>query len=250
MKRKLELKFNLEDWLSILSSLNLKETDPESGDFSPGYKKEIIARNEEKKIFQAFYDSLKQKRTENKDIIREARINSKPNPFPELIDVPETKNNLVARNIWSLIEAQENNELYGRLLEANNVPNYQKLVWGISDQRRRDNVVMQYDFRKNEDSYICIFQSAIMMCRPCDVQNAFEYFAEEYSKLESIDSKKESEEKKNEILSSFHKSLRQTDVFSSGHIDSIIYNLWHVTDIPIRIFITVTEHVKEMKVAQ
>ena len=228
----------MEDWIKILSSINLKETDPEQnklGGFSPSYKKEVIARNEECKIFTEFLSELKKKRAD------------KSQSSTEVIGLPETKNGLIVRTISSILKSIENKDYYYALLKNNNQPNYQELVWRMSDKRNRDNVVLDYDIFKNEDSFLHIFQSAIALCPPAEVQSAFEYFAEEYSELEKIDSKKEARDKEDEILSSFHKAMRQTDMFGNGHACSIIYSLWHLTDIPIRALIAVTEHVKELK---
>jgi len=246
--KNLKLKFNMEDWIKILSSINLKETDPETkevGGFSPSYKKEVIARNEEKKIFTEFLLELKKKKADNKQLISDSY--GKEHPFPELLSLPKTKNCLIESTIRNVLKNIENKDYYYALLKNNNQPNYQELVWRMSDKRNRDNVVLDYDIFKNEDSFLHIFQSAIALCPPAEVQSAFEYFAEEYSELEKIDSKKEARDKEDEILSSFHKAMRQTDMFGNGHACSIIYSLWHLTDIPIRALIAVTEHVKELK---
>lgn len=231
----LKLKFNLEDWIKILSSINLKETDTNQ-DFSPSYKKEVIARNEEKTIFREFLLELKKKRAENKGQL-----------FYELIESPYTKNGLVERTIRRLVSTEENRDFYYKLLDANGEPNYTELVWRMDNQRNRNNVVLDYDIFKNEDSFLHMFQHAIRLCPPREVQEAFEYFAEEYSQLENIDSKKEAKEKEDEILSSFHKAMRQTDMFGNAHACSIIYNLWQVTDLPARAFIAVTKHVKALE---
>lgn len=240
------------DWLKILPKLNLTDTDPESkrlGGFSPSYKKEVIARNEENEIFRNFLADLTKKYKANKKAISDAY--GKDYPFPELIEVPETKNRLIERrNIWSFIEKYENKELYYTLLKNNNQPNYQDLVWNMSHERRRDNVFIPLDFHKNEHELFHIFQSAIMLCPPANIQSDFQYFAEQWSELDGIDSKKETEDKKNEILSEFHKAMRQTDMFGNGHASSIIYNLWHVSDIVYRAFIAVTEHLKEKEIKQ
>lgn len=243
MTKKMKLKFNMEDWIKILSKINFTETDPNQ-EFSPAYKKEVIARNEEKKILSQFLSDLKEKKTVNKKIIDNSYGGN--HPFPEAIEIPETKNGLMARIITNIIEKIESKDFYYNLLKNNNQPNYQELVWRMSSERRRDNVVLRTDFSTNEDSLLVIFQQAIALCPPKDVQDAFEHFASEYEKINGIDSKSETEEKRNEMLSTFHKAMRQTDMFGNGHACSIIYNLWHVTDIPIRAMIAVTEHVNEL----
>lgn len=243
MKKNLELKFNMEDWITILKQIRLEPTNPDL-DFSPSYKKEVIARNEEKEIFTDFFSGLKKKREEHKDAIRDAKIHWKPHPFPELIDVPQTKNGLVAKTIYNWLENIAQKELYSTLLEVNGRPNYQEIVRRISSESRRDNVVIDLDYEKNEDSLLNIFKSAIALCPPAQVQEAFEYFAKEYNQLDKIDSKQETKDKENEILSGFHKDMRQCDMFGTGEADSIIYNLWHVTDVPIRAMIAVTKYIK------
>jgi len=229
----MKLKFNMQDWLAILSSIRLEESDPNQ-DFSPSYKKEVIARNEEKKIFTQFLAELKKKKSDNK----------------ELIDVPETKHQLIERIIRNILNDEKNKKYYYTWLSNNNVPNYQELVWRMSDENRRDNVVLKYDIFSNEDSLLSIFQNAISLCPPAEVQSAFEYFAEQYAELDKIDSKKETEEQRDIMLSEFHKAMRQTDMFGNGHACSIIYNLWHISDIVIRAMIAVTEHVKELEKAK
>jgi hypothetical protein len=248
--KKMELKFNMEDWIKILVRINLEQTDPETnrlGGFSPSYKKEVIARNEECKIISQFLSDLRKKKADNKKEIDAAYKQPNMHPFPELLELPQTKNGLIARTIKSYLEKLEQKDLYYHLLENNKIPNYQELVWRMSDENRRDNIVLKYDMSKNEDSLLRIFQSAIALCPPSEIQIAFEYFAKEYEELENIDSKKETEEKRDEILSNFHKAMRQTDMFGNGHASSIIYNLWYVSDIVIRAMIAVTEHMKELK---
>jgi hypothetical protein len=248
--KKLELKFNMEDWIKILVQINLEQTDPETkklGGFSPSYKKEVIARNEEKKIFAEFLSELRKKKADNKKAIDAAYGRPDSHPFSELLELPKTKNGLIARTIENNIKKIEQKDLYYHLLENNKIPNYQELVWRMSSESRRDNVVLKYDISKNEDSLLHIFQSAIALCPPAEVQSAFEYFAEEYAELDNIDSKKETEEQRDIILSEFHKAMRQTDMFGNGHACSIVYNLWHVSDIVINAMIAVTEHVKELK---
>lgn len=117
----------------------------------------------------------------------------------------------------------------------------------MSDDHRGENVCISIDFNKGEDSLLQIFKSAIAMCPPASVQSEFEYFADQWSQLDAIDSKQEEKEKRSEILQDFHKAMRQTDMFGSGHACSIIYELWCVSSIVYRAFIAVTEHVKEEK---
>lgn len=246
--KNLKLKFNMEDWIDILSSIHLKQTDPEQEGFSEGYKKEIIAKNLEKKIFSEFLENLEKKKAENKELIRNASKIFKAHPFPELIDIPKTKNKFIEGIILhSFFKKIENKEYYYKFLEVNKKPNFAKLIYGISSESRRNNVVFHYNSHKNEDSYLNIFQSAIALCPPYDVQNAFEYFIDEYKQLEEIDSKKETNEKRNQILREFHKSLRQANMFGNGHVESIIYNLWQATDVPARIMIAVADYINEEK---
>jgi hypothetical protein len=248
MKRDLTLKFHFKHWLDILSVINLTDGDPEDkrlGGYSEGGKKRVIARNEENKIFRDFLSELKQKYQDTKETIKAAY--GKDFPFPELIELPKTKNNLIESTIWRVVEDIKNKELYYTLLENNGKPNYQNLVWRMSNDHKRDNVYINTDFNKGEDSLLHIFKSAIAICPPANVQAEFEYFRNEWEKLEGIDSKKEAEEKREEILVSFHKSMRQTDMFGNGHACSIIYELWCMSDIVYRALIAVTEHIKEQE---
>lgn len=205
--KKLELKFNMEDWIKILSYIRLTETDPEQksdGGFSDSYKKEIISRNKEVKIISQFLSDLKKKKNDNKDAINKA-YGQNEHPFPELLELPETKNGLIARIIYGILEKIENKDYYYHLLENNKQPNYQELTWRMSGEKRRDNVVLDYDIFKNEDSMLHVFQNAIALCPPSEVQSAFEFFIEEYSQLEKIDSKKKTKEKKMKFFPVFTK---------------------------------------------
>jgi hypothetical protein len=244
--KKLELKFNLKEWIGILSKLNLTDSDPEDkryGGYLEHEKPRVIARNEENKIFRDFLAELRQKYSDNKELINSSY--GKEFPFPELISLPETKNNFIRPHIWRIVESYENKELYYTLLKNNNQPNYQRLVWKMSDDHRRDGVCISINHAKGEDSLLHIFKSAIALCPPASVQSEFEYFAEQWAQLDGIDSKSEAEEKKSEILQEFHKAMRQTDMFGNGHACSIIYELWCVSSIVYRAFIAVTEHIKE-----
>lgn len=240
----LALKFNMEDWIEILPNLNLKQVTI-SEDLSKESKKHFNEVNKDRQDILEFYQKLKANKEANKELIREAYVNSKPFPFPALINLPKTKTSRIPKAIIQFINKVENKELYYALLKNNKRPAYQELVWRMSPERRRDSVFFETNYEKHEFEFFRIFQSAIAMGNPHEVQNAFEYFIEEYSKLDKIDSKKELEEKTNEMLSSFHKAMRQTDMFGNGHSDSIVYNLWCVTDIPIRVFTTVANHIKK-----
>lgn len=58
----LQLKFNSKDWISILSKLNLSDTDPEDkryGGFLEHEKPEVISRNVDKKYLENFLLNLK-----------------------------------------------------------------------------------------------------------------------------------------------------------------------------------------------
>lgn len=230
----LQLKFNAKDWISILSKLNLSDTDPEDkkyGGFLEHEKPRVIAHNEERKIFREFLADLKKKK----------ELDSLT-----LIDMPITKNNFISSSIWNIVEKYENKNLYYyTLLKNNQQPNYQKIVWQMSSDHKRNNACITLNYNKNEDSLLHIFKSAIAMCPPVDVQSAFKYFAQQWAQLDGIDSNKEVQEKRNEILSSFHKDMRQTDMFGNGHACSIIYELWCISNIVYRAFIAITEHLKE-----
>jgi hypothetical protein len=235
-------------WIDILSNLNLTDTDPEDkryGGFTESEKKNVIARNAERKIIRDFLADLKKKRDENKQVIKDAY--GKEYPFPELLELPGNEKSSIRNAVWRIVEKYENKELYYTLLKNNNQPNYQQIVWRISDDHRRDNVVIKLDYSKNEDSLLHMLKSAIMLCPPASVQNEFEYFAEQWAELENIDSKKEEKEKRSEILSEFHKAMRQTDMFGNGYACNIIYGLWDISDIVYRVLIAVTEQLKEEK---
>lgn len=237
----LQLKFNSKEWISILSKLYLSDTDPEDkrhGGFLEHEKPGVIAHNADKKVFRDFLDELKQKRQYNKD-------NGIDDSESILIDCPETKSTLTVSAIRTIVEKFENKELYYALLKNNNQPNYQVLVRRMSDDHRGDNVCIKLDFNKKEDSLLHIFKSAIAMCPPVSVQSEFEYFTEQWSQLDVIDSKQEAEEKRIEILQDFHKAMRQTDMFGNGHACSIIYELWRMSNIVYKAFIAVINHVKE-----
>jgi hypothetical protein len=124
------------------------------------------------------------------------------------------------------------------------MPNYQKLVWNISnDYWKKENVYLSDGGKPDNESYLNIFKSTIALCNPVEVQTLFEYLSEQYLEIQKIDSKKETKEKYDEFCYDFHKSLRQTDALGNGHAESIIWNLLQVTDIPHRAIKAVIEHV-------
>lgn len=185
MKNKdLVLKFNMEDWIRVLTQLNLKEIKLDEG-LLPHEKKEFIEINQDRSIMADFLSDLKKKREDNKELISNARFNKSEYPFPELILLPKTSSGIINRAVNTVIEKLDNRDLYYNLLKNNNKINYQELVYRMSGENRRDNVVLDYDVFNNEDALLRIFQSAIEMSEPSGVQSAFEYFAEEYSKLDS-----------------------------------------------------------------
>lgn len=245
---RIKLKFNLEQWLSneMLRNVFIKDTDPNQEGFTPSYKKEIIARNEENKVFNEFFTELKKKKTDNKEIISKAYISSQPFPFPKLIEAPKTKNGLVERAIFNRLQKIENKDIYCTLLENHKIPVYQRLVKNLtSNHRERDGVIMSYDVHKGEDSYLNIFRHAILMCPPAEIQSTFEYLSGQYEELNKIDSKEDTKKKQDEIRYDFHKSLRQVDPLGNPNAEMIIWNLLQVTNIPHRAIKAVIEHVKE-----
>ena len=240
----MKIKFDLIDWCSpeVLECIPLRDRDP--NDFKgESFKKKIIQENEDRKILRSFLEGLKLKYKQNWEVINnyKVRVNHLvENPFPELIEIPETKSLYVT--IGNNIKNKK--DIYYQILENNNVPNYQELILSISsDYRRKGSVPLLCNIHSNEDSYLAIFKSAIAVCNPHEIQQLFEYLSDEYMAIQKIDSKKESEEKYNEFCYSFHKSLRQTDAFNNGHAESIVWNLLQFTDIPHRAIKAVIEHV-------
>ena len=240
----MKIKFDLLDWCSpeVLECIPFKDVDP---DIFKGenFKKKAIEENEDRKIVRSFFEGLKLKYKQNLESINNYRyrINGlTENPFPELIELPETKH--LNSRIFQKIKNSK--DVYYKLLENNNIPNYHGLVSCISsDYRRKGSVPLLCNIHSNEDSYLAIFKSAIAVCNPHEIQTLFEYLSEEYNAIQKIDSKKEAEEKYNEFCYDFHKSLRQTDAFNNGHAESIVWNLLQFTDIPHRAIKAVIEHV-------
>lgn len=233
----LPLKFNYKTWIDILSKISLVDTDPEDkryGGFLEHEKNDVIARNSVNKIFRDFLADVKEKHKKNKD-------------SKELIDIPECDAPFIKFMIRKIVEDYNNKELYYTLLADNGQANYQELVWHMSGDQKRNGVYIELDYDKGEDSYLHIFKNAIAICPPARLQFVFENFANQWAQLDGIDSKKEGEEKKNAILSNFHKMMRQTDMFGNGHACSIIYELWCVSDIPYRAFIAITKYINKTK---
>ncbi len=243
----LKLKFNLEQWLSheMLKCLPLQDIDP-NGFHGEPYQKKVINENADKKILSEFRQRLKKTKDENKELIRQKYIHSEPFPFPELIEAPELKH--IYSRIISNLEKIENRELYCTLLRNNDIPVYQSLVEDLSSEHKsRKNIFFSYSVHNGEDYYLGIFKHAILICPPAIIQSTFECLAEEYKKLDKIDSKEKVKQKEEEIRYGFHKSLRQADPLGNSHVEMIIHNLMNITDLPHRAIKTVIEHVKELK---
>lgn len=243
----MKIRFNLQDWLSheVLDNLPLRETDP-SKFTGESFQKEIIAENKEKQILSKFILKLKKKRDDNKDLIRQAHIGNNPFPFPELIEIPKVK--LLERRIMTRLEKYENREIYCKLLENNNIPVYYSLVKKLSSDYRNDRrIFFSYSVHNGEDYHFDIFQHAIAMCPPSEVQATFDYLADEYAKLDKIDSKAKAESKLEQIRYDFHKSLRNADPLGNPHAEMIIWNILNLSDVGHRAIKTVIDHAKKAK---
>jgi hypothetical protein len=244
MKKSLEIKFNLGQWLSheLLSILPTKEIESKSfGDEK--YDKRIIAENEERIVLKKFISELKAKKEENKEVIKKAYIKSEDFPFPELILLPKFK--IIESKIMNNLEKIENKDLYCSLLAHNKIPCYYNLVDRMSSDYRGRGVFMSADL--SDERYLHIFRHAIAICSPHSVQSQFEYLAEEYKSLDKIDSKEKAKAKESEIKYDFHKSLRQVDPLENPHAEMIIWNMLQLTDVPHRAIKAVIDHVKELK---
>ena len=244
MKKNIKIKFNLSDWLETISILPTKEIDPKFF-HNEKYQKKQEIENEERKQLKEFISELKVKKEENKEIIKEAYVNNKQFPFPELIEMPNFK--LLEPLIIRIFERVENKDMYCLLLKNNNVPCYYELIDRMSSDYKSKGAFIPLVIQKNEDSYFNIFRHAIAICPPSEIQSAFEYLAEEYEKILKIDSKSEAKEKESQFRYDFHKSLRQVDPLGNPHGEMIIWSLLQVTDVPHRAVKYVIEYVKELE---
>jgi len=245
MKKDIKIQFTMQEWLNHSLYFLIKRltnlVDVSTFETGP-MKIKVNEENEERKRVREFLDNLKKKEEENKDLIREAGWNN--HPFPEMLELPETKH--LYRRIRSELNKYENKDHYCQLLQNNKIPCYYKLVWQLSDNiSRRNSVYIPLNFSKGEDSYLNIFQHAIMLCPPHEVQSTFEHLLEEYNSLELIDSKEETKNKEEEIQHDFHKSLRQTDALGNGHAESIVHSLMTLSDVPHKAIKAIFSHLKD-----
>ncbi len=247
-KNNIKILFTLKQWLSseVMGCLPTKDTDPERFT-GKSFREECRAENKEKAELRKFIDGLKEKHKQNKKEIDEAYIKSKPDPFPELIEMPEIystttdgkKVGILMRRIWGYVEQIENKDVYKTLLENNKLPCYTELMDRILSDRPEK---IRFDYEFKEDPYINIFRHAILICPPSNVQSTVEYLKEQYEKINEIDSKKECKEKEEQLRYEFHKSLRQGDGLGNPHAEMIIWELLQFTDIPHRILKAVIKH--------
>lgn len=247
MKKKITIQFHLSTWLSheISKVLPLKQTDPEvfNGD---SYKEKCVEENEERRILKEFIEDLRLKYKENKELIRAAENDySKrtPHPFPDPIPYPVTVTFHAHKRLLSAIE--RDNQLYVQLLNNNNIPCYYELIERVTDDHNRRRSIAFPLSTEEDRSYCRILQCAIQLGSAKEFQSCMESLEGEYEKLEKIDSKKDASEKQDQIWHDFHKMLRQTDALGNGHVDSLIWNLLYLTNLPHRIFKALIEYVKE-----
>jgi hypothetical protein len=245
MKKDIKIQFTLEQWISQYATkcMNalLKDVDP-STLRTDTFKVKAEEENEDREIVREFLEGLRKKKSDNRELINSTGFNN--HPFPELIELPQTKH--FHKRFMNEMEELAHETLYCQLLLNNKIPCYYKLFWSLTDDhRRRNSVCMSLNVHKNEELYLSIFQHALKLCPPSQVQTTYEYLFEQYEALEKIDSKEEAKTKEQEIRFDFHKSLRQADMLGNGHVDSIIHNLLNLSDVPHRAAKAVFQHIKE-----
>lgn len=245
MKKDLKIQFTMEQWISsdAQKCVNIFLKDIDTSTFeADAFKTKTEEENEDRKVVREFITALKNKKTENRDLINSSGWNN--HPFPELVEMPKTKH--LHKRIMNEMEKFLHKTMYCQLLFNNNIPCYYKLVWSIKDDyRSQKSVCMSLNIHKGEDTYLEIFQHAIMLCTPSVVQSTFEYLSEQYDAIDKMDSKEEAKKKEDEVRHDFHKSLRQADPFGNGHAESIIHNLLNLSDIPHKAIRAVFKHIKE-----
>ena len=234
------LTFNDKDWIGLHRYLSIKKTNPEKFT-NEKYKTKCISENTEIDLFDNFISELRATQNKNKDFIREEYIHCRKYPFPALIEIPENK--FIGDIIIRFIEEKENEEWYFKYLKNNNIPCYSQCIDRITNERWG----IRYKCDMKDEPFVHIFRHAINICSPNVIQEQMGYLFTQYKELDKIDSKKETEKKRNEINYEFHKSLRQCDPFGSPNAEMIIWNLLQLTEVPYDIIFTIYKHFNKKK---